>query len=163
MRIGLQYLLYGIIMSCCLFSSDTLISVKVKHSPQVDGVMLCLLFCNPCLLSGSGDRGRQPHYHSSPEESRGLQNLHLTGGGQAQQGGCFSVTSHIKKNCDPDDALMRSLFLLVQIVTSASIDLQDYTYYFVAAPWLSVKLLRLLQCYTPPGMLQSCPMCTATV
>uniref|UniRef100_A0A665WD04 AP-2 complex subunit alpha n=1 Tax=Echeneis naucrates TaxID=173247 RepID=A0A665WD04_ECHNA len=36
------------------------------------------------------------------------------------------------------------------IVTSTSIDLQDYTYYFVAAPWLSVKLLRLLQCYPPP-------------
>uniref|UniRef100_A0A4W4E6E9 AP-2 complex subunit alpha n=1 Tax=Electrophorus electricus TaxID=8005 RepID=A0A4W4E6E9_ELEEL len=36
------------------------------------------------------------------------------------------------------------------IVTSASTDLQDYTYYFVAAPWLSVKLLRLLQCYPPP-------------
>lgn len=46
------------------------------------------------------------------------------------------------------------LVLLVQIVTSASIDLQDYTYYFVAAPWLSVKLLRLLQCYPPPGMVQ---------
>ena len=44
----------------------------------------------------------------------------------------------------------------VQIVTSASIDLQDYTYYFVAAPWLSVKLLRLLQCYPPPGMVQYC-------
>lgn len=40
----------------------------------------------------------------------------------------------------------------LQIVTSASIDLQDYTYYFVAAPWLSVKLLRLLQCYPPPGI-----------
>ncbi|XP_070763140.1 AP-2 complex subunit alpha-2-like isoform X2 [Enoplosus armatus] len=39
---------------------------------------------------------------------------------------------------------------LSRIVTSASIDLQDYTYYFVAAPWLSVKLLRLLQCYPPP-------------
>ena len=38
-----------------------------------------------------------------------------------------------------------------QIVTSASTDLQDYTYYFVPAPWLSVKLLRLLQCYPPPG------------
>ncbi|NXT00240.1 AP2A2 protein, partial [Jacana jacana] len=37
-----------------------------------------------------------------------------------------------------------------QIVTSASTDLQDYTYYFVPAPWLSVKLLRLLQCYPPP-------------
>lgn len=40
---------------------------------------------------------------------------------------------------------------LSQIVTSASTDLQDYTYYFVPAPWLSVKLLRLLQCYPPPG------------
>lgn len=27
---------------------------------------------------------------------------------------------------------------------------QDYTYYFVPAPWLSVKLLRLLQNYPPP-------------
>ncbi|KAB0401068.1 hypothetical protein E2I00_019533 [Balaenoptera physalus] len=40
---------------------------------------------------------------------------------------------------------------VLQIVTSASTDLQDYTYYFVPAPWLSVKLLRLLQCYPPPG------------
>ncbi|KAM3919533.1 AP-2 complex subunit alpha-2 isoform 4-T4 [Leptodactylus fuscus] len=39
---------------------------------------------------------------------------------------------------------------LSRIVTSASTDLQDYTYYFVPAPWLSVKLLRLLQCYPPP-------------
>ena len=29
-------------------------------------------------------------------------------------------------------------------------DFQDYTYYFVPAPWLSVKLLRLLQNYPPP-------------
>uniref|UniRef100_A0A8C1I3D5 AP-2 complex subunit alpha n=1 Tax=Cyprinus carpio carpio TaxID=630221 RepID=A0A8C1I3D5_CYPCA len=36
------------------------------------------------------------------------------------------------------------------IVSSASTDLQDYTYYFVPAPWLSCKLLRLLQCYPPP-------------
>lgn len=42
-------------------------------------------------------------------------------------------------------------FVFLQIVTSASTDLQDYTYYFVPAPWLSVKLLRLLQCYPPPG------------
>uniref|UniRef100_A0A8C6WED4 Adaptor related protein complex 2 subunit alpha 1 n=1 Tax=Neogobius melanostomus TaxID=47308 RepID=A0A8C6WED4_9GOBI len=34
----------------------------------------------------------------------------------------------------------------LQIVSSASTDLQDYTYYFVPAPWLSCKLLRLLQC-----------------
>ncbi|XP_060694686.1 AP-2 complex subunit alpha-2-like isoform X1 [Hemiscyllium ocellatum] len=39
---------------------------------------------------------------------------------------------------------------LSRIVSSASADLQDYTYYFVPAPWLSVKLLRLLQCYPPP-------------
>lgn len=41
-------------------------------------------------------------------------------------------------------------FLFLQIVSSASTDLQDYTYYFVPAPWLSCKLLRLLQCYPPP-------------
>ncbi|KAF6076562.1 adaptor related protein complex 2 subunit alpha 1 [Phyllostomus discolor] len=41
-------------------------------------------------------------------------------------------------------------FFCPQIVSSASTDLQDYTYYFVPAPWLSVKLLRLLQCYPPP-------------
>lgn len=39
---------------------------------------------------------------------------------------------------------------VLQIVSSASTDLQDYTYYFVPAPWLSCKLLRLLQCYPPP-------------
>uniref|UniRef100_A0A8C7S0X7 AP-2 complex subunit alpha n=1 Tax=Oncorhynchus mykiss TaxID=8022 RepID=A0A8C7S0X7_ONCMY len=39
---------------------------------------------------------------------------------------------------------------LSRIVSSASTDLQDYTYYFVPAPWLSCKLLRLLQCYPPP-------------
>lgn len=52
------------------------------------------------------------------------------------------------------DKIWLILFLIVQIASSASIDLQDYTYYFVAAPWLSVKLLRLLQCYPPPGMVQ---------
>ena len=41
---------------------------------------------------------------------------------------------------------------LFQIVTSSYTDLQDYTYYFVPAPWLSVKLLRLLQNYPPPGL-----------
>ncbi|XP_033095544.1 AP-2 complex subunit alpha-2-like [Anneissia japonica] len=39
---------------------------------------------------------------------------------------------------------------LSRIVTSSYTDLQDYTYYFVPAPWLSVKLLRLLQCFGPP-------------
>ena len=35
-------------------------------------------------------------------------------------------------------------------MTSSYTDFQDYTYYFVPAPWLSVKLLRLLQNYPPP-------------
>jgi len=39
---------------------------------------------------------------------------------------------------------------LSRIVTSAYTDLQDYSYYFVPAPWLSVKLLKLLQCYPVP-------------
>lgn len=38
---------------------------------------------------------------------------------------------------------------LSRIVTSSYTDLQDYTYYFVPAPWLSVKLLHLLQNYPP--------------
>ncbi|KAK7912996.1 hypothetical protein WMY93_013207 [Mugilogobius chulae] len=53
----------------------------------------------------------------------------------------------------PDDfktSISLAVARLSRIVTSACIDLQDYTYYFVAAPWLSVKLLRLLQCYPPP-------------
>jgi len=40
--------------------------------------------------------------------------------------------------------------MATQIVTATYTDLQDYTYYFVPAPWLSVKLLRLLQNYPPP-------------
>ncbi|EDV28677.1 uncharacterized protein TRIADDRAFT_19420 [Trichoplax adhaerens] len=39
---------------------------------------------------------------------------------------------------------------LSRIATANYGDLQDYTYYFVPAPWLSVKLLRLLQTYPPP-------------
>uniref|UniRef100_A0A2R5LDY9 AP-2 complex subunit alpha n=1 Tax=Ornithodoros turicata TaxID=34597 RepID=A0A2R5LDY9_9ACAR len=39
---------------------------------------------------------------------------------------------------------------LSRIVNSSYTDLQDYTYYFVPAPWLSMKLLRLLQNYPPP-------------
>lgn len=45
---------------------------------------------------------------------------------------------------------MVPLLLPLQIVTASYTDLQDYTYYFVPAPWLSVKLLRLLQHYPPP-------------
>uniref|UniRef100_A0A674BKK6 AP-2 complex subunit alpha n=1 Tax=Salmo trutta TaxID=8032 RepID=A0A674BKK6_SALTR len=47
-------------------------------------------------------------------------------------------------------AVSRLSRVCVCIVSSASTDLQDYTYYFVPAPWLSCKLLRLLQCYPPP-------------
>lgn len=54
---------------------------------------------------------------------------------------------------NPPNIISYNLFpLLLQIVTSSYTDLQDYTYYFVPAPWLSVKLLRLLQNYTPPGI-----------
>ena len=38
---------------------------------------------------------------------------------------------------------------LSRIVTSNYADFQDYSYYFVPAPWLCVKLLRLLQCFPP--------------
>ncbi|KAF6779951.1 hypothetical protein AHF37_00790 [Paragonimus kellicotti] len=41
-------------------------------------------------------------------------------------------------------------FYFFGVITSSYTDLQDYTYYFVTAPWLSVKLLRLLQNYPPP-------------
>ncbi|KAK1329935.1 hypothetical protein QTO34_010118 [Cnephaeus nilssonii] len=62
------------------------------------------------------------------------------------------ITCLCKKN--PDDfktCISLAVSRLSRIVSSASTDLQDYTYYFVPAPWLSVKLLRLLQCYPPPG------------
>uniref|UniRef100_A0A452G234 AP-2 complex subunit alpha n=1 Tax=Capra hircus TaxID=9925 RepID=A0A452G234_CAPHI len=61
------------------------------------------------------------------------------------------ITCLCKKN--PDDfktCVSLAVSRLSRIVSSASTDLQDYTYYFVPAPWLSVKLLRLLQCYPPP-------------
>uniref|UniRef100_A0A8C9SE62 AP-2 complex subunit alpha n=1 Tax=Scleropages formosus TaxID=113540 RepID=A0A8C9SE62_SCLFO len=61
------------------------------------------------------------------------------------------ITTLAQKN--PDDfktSVSLAVARLSRIVTSVSIDLQDYTYYFVPAPWLSVKLLRLLQCYPPP-------------
>ncbi|KAL6053671.1 hypothetical protein STEG23_018904 [Scotinomys teguina] len=61
------------------------------------------------------------------------------------------ITCLCKKN--PDDfktCISLAVSRLSRIVSSASTDLQDYTYYFVPAPWLSVKLLQLLQCYPPP-------------
>ena len=38
-----------------------------------------------------------------------------------------------------------------QIVPSSATDLQDYTYYFVPAPWLTMKLMRLLPCFDIPS------------
>ncbi|XP_071497904.1 AP-2 complex subunit alpha-2-like isoform X2 [Diadema antillarum] len=54
---------------------------------------------------------------------------------------------------NPDDfkgCIALAVSRLSRIVTSSYTDLQDYTYYFVPAPWLAVKLLRLLQLYGPP-------------
>ena len=51
----------------------------------------------------------------------------------------------------PDDykaCINLAINRLTKIVTSP--DLKDYTYYFVPAPWLSVKLLKLLQLYPCP-------------
>ncbi|XP_022652524.1 AP-2 complex subunit alpha-like [Varroa jacobsoni] len=39
---------------------------------------------------------------------------------------------------------------LQRILAAAHTDLQDYTYYFVPAPWLAIKLLRILQNYPAP-------------
>ncbi|CAB3400253.1 unnamed protein product [Caenorhabditis bovis] len=53
----------------------------------------------------------------------------------------------------PEDykgAVPLAISRLSRIVTATYTDLQDYTYYFVPAPWLCVKLLRLLQNYPPP-------------
>uniref|UniRef100_A0A1L8DVR8 AP-2 complex subunit alpha n=1 Tax=Nyssomyia neivai TaxID=330878 RepID=A0A1L8DVR8_9DIPT len=56
---------------------------------------------------------------------------------------------------------------LSRIVTASYTDLQDYTYYFVPAPWLSVKLLRLLQNYNPvtedPGVRGRLNECLETI
>lgn len=61
------------------------------------------------------------------------------------------IESLVKKN--PDEykgCVSLAISRLSRVVTSSYTDLQDYTYYFVPAPWLSVKLLRLLQNYPPP-------------
>ncbi|CAG9759881.1 unnamed protein product [Ceutorhynchus assimilis] len=62
------------------------------------------------------------------------------------------IDALVKKN--PDEykgCVSLAVSRLSRIVTASYTDLQDYTYYFVPAPWLSVKLLRLLQNYTPPA------------
>ncbi|XP_015930610.1 AP-2 complex subunit alpha-2 [Parasteatoda tepidariorum] len=61
------------------------------------------------------------------------------------------IDAFVKKN--PDEykgCVSLAVSRLSRIVTASYTDLQDYTYYFVPAPWLSVKLLRLLQNYPPP-------------
>ena len=61
------------------------------------------------------------------------------------------IESLVKKN--PDEykgCVSLAISRLSRVVTASYTDLQDYTYYFVPAPWLSVKLLRLLQNYPPP-------------
>jgi len=61
------------------------------------------------------------------------------------------IDALVKKN--PEEykgCISLAVSRLSRIVTSSYTDFQDYTYYFVPAPWLSVKLLRLLQNYSPP-------------
>ncbi|XP_077542865.1 adaptor protein complex 2, subunit alpha [Haemaphysalis longicornis] len=61
------------------------------------------------------------------------------------------IDALVKKN--PDEykgCVSLAVSRLSRIVTASYTDLQDYTYYFVPAPWLSMKLLRLLQNYPPP-------------
>ncbi|CAG0901065.1 unnamed protein product [Darwinula stevensoni] len=64
---------------------------------------------------------------------------------------CSLIDALVKRN--PDEykgCISLAVSRLSRIVTASYTDLQDYTYYFVPAPWLSVKLLRLLQNYPPP-------------
>lgn len=50
-----------------------------------------------------------------------------------------------------ESCLSHVIIRLSRIITAAVVDFQDYTYYFVAAPWLTVKLLRLLKSFPPPN------------
>lgn len=64
---------------------------------------------------------------------------------------CSLIDILVKRNPDEYKACVSlAVSRLSRIVTSTYTDFQDYTYYFVPAPWLSVKLLRLLQNYPPP-------------
>ncbi|XP_053209086.1 AP-2 complex subunit alpha-like [Panonychus citri] len=61
------------------------------------------------------------------------------------------IENLVKKNPDEyKNCVSLAVSRLSRVVTASYTDLQDYTYYFVPAPWLSVKLLRLLQNYPPP-------------
>ena len=64
---------------------------------------------------------------------------------------CSLIDILVKRNPDEYKACVSlAVSRLSRIVTSTYTDFQDYTYYFVPAPWLSVKILRLLQNYPPP-------------
>lgn len=78
------------------------------------------------------------------------------------------IDALVKKN--PDEykgCVSLAVSRLSRIVTASYTDLQDYTYYFVPAPWLSVKLLRLLQNYNPitedPGVRGRLNECLETI
>lgn len=77
------------------------------------------------------------------------------------------IESLVKKN--PDEykgCVSLAISRLSRVVTASYTDLQDYTYYFVPAPWLSVKLLRLLQNYPPsddPGVRGRLNECLETI
>lgn len=62
------------------------------------------------------------------------------------------INSLVQKNSDEyKGCVSLAVSRLSRIVTASSYtDFQDYSYYFIPAPWLSVKLLRLLQNYPPP-------------
>ncbi|CAF3456951.1 unnamed protein product [Rotaria sp. Silwood1] len=61
------------------------------------------------------------------------------------------IDALVKRNPDEYKGCVNlAVSRLSRIVTSSYTDFQDYTYYFVPAPWLCVKLLRLLQNYPPP-------------
>ncbi|CAF1003348.1 unnamed protein product [Brachionus calyciflorus] len=64
---------------------------------------------------------------------------------------CSLIDILVKRNPEEYKACVSlAVSRLSRIVTSTYTDFQDYTYYFVPAPWLSVKILRLLQNYPPP-------------
>ncbi|PRD23323.1 UNVERIFIED_CONTAM: AP-2 complex subunit alpha-2 [Trichonephila clavipes] len=56
----------------------------------------------------------------------------------------------IDSKLDKDKCLHLTIHRLNRLLKYPSLDLQDYNFYFVPAPWLSVKLLKLLKCLPPP-------------
>jgi AP-2 complex subunit alpha len=117
-----------------LVSGDTMDSVKQSAA-------LCLLH----LLRNSSD--------AVPMSEWSSRIIHLLN--DQHMGVVTSAVSliHTLAMKYPDEykgSVSLSVSRLSRIVTASYTDLQDYTYYFVPAPWLSIKLLRLLQNYPPP-------------